>query len=275
LAAMPTPPTPPGDRPPEEIFLENLKLIEKVVAQSCWRSHFTPQETEDFGGHVKVKLIEDDYAVIRKFRGDRDATLRTYLTLVIKRALLDYKDHIWGKWRPSAGLDDVAIRLEKLMVRERYSFEEACEILRTNEGVEMSVAELADLRAKLPHRVPRQPVGEEPLRFEPAREPLPDQRVKEQERETLRRRVFMGLGRAFETLSTEDQLFVKLWVKFSIAEIARIQKVEQKPLYRRMDKILKTLRKALERQGVRREDIKEILGPLESDFYARPKKNHG
>jgi len=56
---------------------------------------------------------------------------------------------------------------------------------------------------------------------------------------------------------------------------ARILKVEQKPLYRRMAKILKTLRKGLEHQGVRREDVKEILGPLEADFHAKPKKNRG
>jgi len=277
LAPMPHP-TPPGNRPPEEIFLENLKYIEQVIAQSCRKSNFSPQEAEDFEGHVKLKLIEDDYAVIRKFRGDNGATLQTYLTWVIKRALLDYKDHIWGKYRESAEakrLGPVAIRLETLMVRDRHSFEEACEILRTNEGIEMSVAELADLRAKLPHRVPPQVVGEDPLQFEPAPGLRPDQQLLENEREAFRRRVYMGLKRALDTLPQNDHLLVKLWIKFSIADIARIRKVEQKPLYRRMDKILKALRKALERQGVRREEIKELLGPLEDDLHAHPKKKNG
>lgn len=270
--------TPPGDRTPEQTFLENLKLIKAVIAQSCRRSNFSFQEAEDFGGHVLCKLIDDDYAVIRKFRGDKGATLQTYLTMVIKRALLDYKDHIWGKHHASAEaqrLGPVAVRLEELMVRDRYSFEEACEILRTNEGVGMSVAELADLRAKLPRRVPKQVVGEDPLQFEPAQELRPDQQLLEKEREAGRRRLYMGLKRGLDTLPNDDHLLVKLWVKFSIADIARIYKVEQKPLYRRMDKILKALERALERQGVRREDIKELLGPLEDDLNARPKKSNG
>src|SRR5947208_11721381 len=39
--------TPPGGRPPEEIFLENLPHIEKVIAQSCRNSKLNPQEAED------------------------------------------------------------------------------------------------------------------------------------------------------------------------------------------------------------------------------------
>lgn len=270
--------TPPGDRTPEQIFLENLTHIEKVIAQSCRNSKFSPQEREDFGGQVKLKLIEDDYAVIRKFRGDNGATLQTYLVLVIKRALLDYKDHIWGKYRASAEakqLGPVAVRLEMLTVRDRYTFEVACEILRTNEGVEMSVAELGELWAKLPHRAPKQEVGEGSLLFEPAKELPPDQELLKKEQEIGRRRVYMGLKRALDTLPNKDHLLVKLWVKFSIADIARIRKVDQKPLYRRMRKIFMDLRKALERQGVRRENIKALLDPLEDDLNARPKKNKG
>lgn len=268
--------TPPGERSPEEIFLKNLDYIEKVIGHRCRNSKLSPQESEDFEQHVKLKLIEDDYAVIRMFRGDKGATLQTYLTLVIKRALLDYQDHIWGKHHVSAEakrLGPVAVRMEILMVRNRYLFEEACEILRTNEGVDMSVAELADLRAKLPHRAPREVVDDAPLVFEPAKELPPDQELLEKERETFRRRVYMGLKRALDTLPSDDHLLVKLWIRFSIADIARIHKVEQKPLYRRMKKILKALGKALERQGVRRENVKVLLGSLEDDLNARPKKD--
>jgi RNA polymerase sigma factor (sigma-70 family) len=270
--------TPPGERSPEEIFLENLPYIEKVIHHSCRNSKLSPQEAEDFEQHVMLKLIEDDYAVIRKFRGDKGATLQTYLATVIKRTRYDYQDHLWGKYHASAEakeLGPVAARLEMLMVRDGYSFEEACEILRTNEGVDTSVAELADLRAKLPHRAPKQIVGEDPLQFEPARELRPDQQVLEEEREAGRRRLYMGLKRGLDTLPKDDHLLVRLWINFSIADIARIRKVEQKPLYRRMEKILKILRKALESQGVRREVIKALLDPLDDDLYARPKKNNG
>ncbi len=86
--------------------------------------------------------------------------------------------------------------------------------------------------------------------------------------------MYIGLQRALDTLPKGDRLLVKNWLKFSIADIARIYKVEQKPLYRRMEKILGSLKNALERQGVRREDAKKLLGPLENNLSARPRKNN-
>jgi RNA polymerase sigma factor for flagellar operon FliA len=40
-------------------------------------------EADDFASHPKLKLIEDDYAILRKFQGR--SSLRTYLTVVIER----------------------------------------------------------------------------------------------------------------------------------------------------------------------------------------------
>ena len=76
---MATLPTPPGDDlTPEQLFLGHLDLIEAIVGH-CYRgSRFKPQEAEDFRGTVMVKLIEDDYAVFRKFQGR--STMKTYLT---------------------------------------------------------------------------------------------------------------------------------------------------------------------------------------------------
>jgi len=62
---MATLPTPPGDLPPEDLFLGHLKLIEEVISHCCRRSHFSREEVEDFGGHVKCRLIEDDHAIWR------------------------------------------------------------------------------------------------------------------------------------------------------------------------------------------------------------------
>ncbi len=79
---MTTLPNPLGGLPPEQFFLGHLKLIEEIVSFCCRRSRFSREEAEDFGGHVKVKLIENDYAVIREFRGR--SSPKTYLTTVIR-----------------------------------------------------------------------------------------------------------------------------------------------------------------------------------------------
>jgi RNA polymerase sigma factor for flagellar operon FliA len=46
----------------------------------------------------------------------------------------------------------------------------------------------------------------------------------------------------------------------SVADIARTLRLDQKPLYRRLETIQATLRTALESRGVHRERASEILG---------------
>jgi RNA polymerase sigma factor (sigma-70 family) len=267
---MATLPSPPGDLPPMDLFLGHLKLIEEIIAHCCRRSHFNREEAEDFGGHVKVRFLEDDCAILRQYQGK--SSIRTYLTVVIKRLLLDYQDHLWGKWRYSAEaerLGPVAMRLERLLGREDRTLDEAVQILRTNEKIEMSEVELRDLAAKLPPRMGRHFVGEERLETEADRTLGPHERMAEKERKGITRRIFMTLQGCLKALPKEDKLLVKLRSEYSVAQIARIQKVEQKPLYRRLTKIYKVLEECLGRHGVRRQDVEEVLGSLNpeiSDF---------
>ena len=123
---MATLPSPPSDLPPMDLFLGHQKLIEEVIAHCCRRSHFKREEAEDFGSLVKIKFLEDDCAILREYQGK--SSIRTYLTVVIKRLLMDYQDHLWGKWRYSAEaerLGPVAMRLERLLQREDVPLDEA------------------------------------------------------------------------------------------------------------------------------------------------------
>lgn len=255
---------PPGGSPYEQMFLDNLPLIEEIVGHCCRKAHFIPQEAEDFRGHVHLKLIGDDYAVFRKYR--ERSSMRTYLATVITNLARDYQDKIWGKWRSSAEAEElgrVAVRLERLLVRDQLSFGEACKILR-GEGVTLSVLELADLRAKLPPRSLRRFVTDVELESKPTQDPGPGEELENKEREAVKRRVYAALFRAVETLSKEDQILIRMWTEFKVSEIARIRGMEQKPLYRRLTKVFAELKKALTRQGIRRKDIEDLLGGLKS-----------
>jgi RNA polymerase sigma factor (sigma-70 family) len=259
---MATLPTPTDDLSPEQLFLGHLELIEEIITHCRRRSRFSPQETEDFRGQVMIKLIEDDYAVFRLFEGRSNMT--TYLTVVIKRLLLDYQDHIWGKWRPSAEaerLGRVAMRLERLLVRDGMSFREACQIL-WGEGVTMSEAELRDLHVKLPRRSLRRFVGEESVESEVSREPRPDEVLEQKEWAADWKRITAKLLRALATLPAEDQLLVRMRTEFKVADIARLRKMDQKSLYRRLEKIYARLEKELERLGARRQDVENLLRSL-------------
>ena len=260
---MATLPKPPGDDlTPEQLFLGHLKPIKEIIAHGCRRSSFSRQEAEDFQGTVMVKLIEDDYAVFRLFEGRSE--MKTYLSIVIGRLLLDYQNHIWTKWRSSAEagrLGPVAEKLERLIVRDGYKFDEACRILQ-GEGVELSESELDEIRAKLPPRFTRRFVAEETLQAMASRELQPDEQFEENKRRTFALRVLRAVHRALQELPAEDRLFVNMRLDLKVADIARLRHLDQKSLYRRLDKAYDKLRKSLERQGIRRKDIEDLLRGL-------------
>ena len=89
------------DLTPEQLFLDNLDLIERTATYVCQRSRLRPEDKEDFVSLVKQKLMDNDYAVLREFER-RNASFATYLNTIIRRLLLDYQNHLWGKWRNSA-----------------------------------------------------------------------------------------------------------------------------------------------------------------------------
>jgi len=264
---MATLPTPPDDGlTPEQLFLGHLKLIEAIIAHCCRRSRFQPQEAKDFQQEVMVKLIEDDYAVFRKYEGR--SSLKTYLTVTIKRQLLDYQNHIWRKWRNSAEaerLGEVAKRLEDLLVRDEVSFDEACQML-LDQGVEASEAELAEIRAKLPPRYNRRFLPEEKLQTMSSPEMRPDERLEQKELAQLGRRIYGTFLRTLQTFPKEEQILVWMRTRLKVVDMARMLRRDPKPLYRQLDKIYEKLQKEMEKQGVRRQDIEDLLRRLQPGF---------
>ena len=53
----------------EALFLAELETTERAIRFACRRASFFGADAEDFGSYVKLKLIENDYGVIRKFEG--------------------------------------------------------------------------------------------------------------------------------------------------------------------------------------------------------------
>jgi RNA polymerase sigma factor (sigma-70 family) len=251
--------------PPDQLFLTYLPHIKRVATHACRKACFSREDTEDFISDVQCKMIEGDYAVFRKFQGK--STLETYLTVVVRRHFQDHLNHIWGKWRPSAEavrLGPLAIQLDRLLHRDGFSLDEAHEILRTNHHIEISLHELAALARKLPRRnPPRRMESDEVLKDYAHEGPDPAETVIDKEERTRCQEILGFLEEAMAPLSDEDALLVRMSVKYKVAEIARILRIEQKPLYPRLDKILKALRRDLEGRGVRPEEIEEILGTSE------------
>ncbi len=250
----------------EATFLEHLPLIERVAESAGRRAGLPSQEVEDFVDEVRVKLIDNDYAVLRKHRGD--SKLTTYLTTVVNNQFKDHCNRKWGKFRHSAAairLGSEAKALERLLVIDRHDLETAIEILKTNHRVETSRKELRDIAAQLPRRksLSRRFVGEEVLvqKASPAREADTERRVVDDERAANAKRIEKALNLALETLNAQDLLILKMYYRdgLTVAAIAAALNLQARPLYSRREKCHAKLRAAFEAQGLTWQEVQDIL----------------
>jgi RNA polymerase sigma factor (sigma-70 family) len=248
---------------PEQLFLSELKHIQSLIDFICRRHRCSHEEAEEFASEAKLRLISGDYAVFRQFEGK--SSLRTYLTIVLNRYFLDFRIHRWGKWRPCAvakRLGPTAIKLDELLSKDGYRFAEACQILQALPGAQITEEELSEIAVQLAVRPPRRLEGEEELQHAPSEEPGAEDRFVDRELQVRKQEVERTLRAAVAALPAQDQLILKMRIEdgFSVADIARTLLLPQKPIYRRLEGILKFLRRRLESLGVRKGEIAGILG---------------
>ncbi len=245
---------------PEELFLSKLPLIERVIASICQRHCVFGDEAEEFDAVVKLKLVDDDYAVLKKFQGR--SLLKTYLTTVIANLFRDHLIKKHGKWRSSKiarTLGPEAIRLEQLLYRDGLDLKQAVEILKRNAGVEPSRDELAAIAAKLPVRERRRFESDAALETLGV-EGEAEERVRDRERAEIVRRLEKALGRALAGLPAEDRLILRMWLQgFTIAAVAKRLGSAQRPLYTRRDRALRQLARDLEAAGLSAEQVRSLL----------------
>jgi RNA polymerase sigma factor (sigma-70 family) len=247
----------------ESLFVDNLPAAEWVLSALARRHALSRDEAEEFGAWAKLRLIEDDYAILAKFRGE--SSLPTYLTVVLSMLFREYRVQEWGRWRPSAAAKRggaFAIRLETLIRRDGMPIAEAGQLLRTSGMTSLSDRELAELVSTFPMRTPLRPVQSEPT--DAPADDRADDLVEVGESVAQASEAKAALDDALETLPTEDRLIVRMHFieSMSIADIARGLALPQKPLYRRLDRALRTLRTTLERSGITRDHIRELAtGP--------------
>ena len=237
-----------AEQTPEQIFLANLSTIDSLVQTVARQRRMTSADAEEFAAIARLRLIEDDYVIIRKFRGG--SSLRTYLTVVIARLALDYCDACWGRWRPSAAarrLGPTAVILERMMVRDDLSFDEAWGTLPAGSlGSDRDA--LRAFAEQLRGKVKRRWVPLDDLEDGHAGMAVP-------EVETLMRedrRVAAALARSLRTLGPEDSRLLKLRFSngMSIPSIARREGLDQASLYRRVAALLRRMRRELESSGI-------------------------
>jgi RNA polymerase sigma factor (sigma-70 family) len=250
-------------------FVLHAPLVEEILRIVCYRHGLRGADSEDFASAARLRLLEDDCAILRKFEGR--SALKTYLTAVIVHLFQDWRNARWGKWRPSAEAKragPLGIRLEQLVVRDGLTLDEAHETLTTNYAMVTSREKIARLAARFPARTGRHMVTDEWLADWPAADAGPEQRLLDRADAQRRTDLSAALAQATRSLAPEDQLILKMRFAdgIGVADIARTLRRDQKQLYRRIDRLLADLRRALATAGFTGPEVIAFLRAFTAGF---------
>lgn len=264
-----------ADTPPDPFnFLTTHRRQIAERARRIGRRQGLPErDLDDFVADVMVKLIEDDYAVLRSFHG-RSRVL-TYISVVILHFAHDELNRRWGKWRPSAQarrLGVEAMALERLLYRDGHTFADS-ERLLLERFPQLRAEDIERLTGQLPAREKRRFDGDELLENLPAAERADNSDVC-LERDTRKLRVLALLRRGLATLDPIWQLAITWRYERGqhAAEIARGLDLETREVYRILEHAKRRLRRFLEAQGI---DAHVALADLGWDLGGERRQRKG
>lgn len=264
---------------PRERLIAEWKTVEILVAMTCRKRGLSDTDADIVATMVMLKLFENDCAAVRRFRAEGGAKFSTYLAKIISNTFGDFCTQKLGKWHASAAAlrrGPVALELERLVYREHCPPDEAIARLQTSHPEvtrEELVAMLSELRVR-PRR--QRTVSLEEATQEVAGADESDVLVVERERRKLSDRV-AGVIRPFlERLPDNDRLMLQYFFEsdMAISDIARMLRVDQKPLYRRREQLLRDLRKEMIAAGITAVEVRDLIGHISenADFGLRNEK---
>lgn len=227
---------------------EDLTLVDQIARSVARSRRLRPQDIDDFAQTVQVRMAARNYHALRRFEGR--SSLRTYLTVVTARMLKDWQNHEFGKWRPSAAAvrsGATAVEIDRLLHRDGRDLEEGIRIVAARTGT--PEADLRRVAESLPRRsgrrlVPIELIADRGVRFV---DPVEQQQV-----DATASAARSALGGAFGALPPEDaRLLMLRFVRHrTVRSLALEAGLEPKALYRRFERILKTVRHRLHARGI-------------------------
>jgi len=247
-----------------ELLTSNLAVIERAIGFAARRYRLDPNDAEEFAAVVKLKLVDNDYAILRAY--EARSSFATYISIVIQRLALDYCIHAWGKWHASAEakrLGTLAIDLEQLLHRDGRTIDEALVILASkHEGITReSLQSIAD---RLPDRAPRhRDVGLEKAESVAVTWPADvEEPIFANERRHASERLSAIMSAVIARLPEDELLILQLRFegRMTVSQIARSLGVDQKLTYRRIEKRMREIRTELERSGIAWRDVLDLIG---------------
>jgi len=250
-----------------DLLIDNLDVIERAIRFAAHRHRLEPIDAEEFGATVKLRLIENDYAVLRAYEGR--SSFRTFISMVVQRMALDYRIHEWGKWHASAEakrLGEQAVELERILQRDGRTIDEALPLLQSRYQ-HVTRDSLQQLAAKLPPRAPRRrSIPLDDAEAETLAHPAgADESLLAGDRRRASKEVSEMMSSALARFGDEDQLILQLRFEqgLTVAQIARTLRLDQKLTYRRIERMMREIRRQLERAGITARDVDDLVGRAE------------
>jgi RNA polymerase sigma factor (sigma-70 family) len=248
---------------PAALLVQQLPLVDQVARAVARKGGSTAADQEEFVCRARLKMVENDYAVLRKFKGE--SLLGTYLRVVLERLFVDERVRKWGRHRTSAParrMGTAAQRIEVLR-RDGLSSEETWTVMTTNEGWTLTRDEFERMVAALPPpKVRPRETDDSALASQPAPGAEADAEVQARERQRMAAHTWQALRCALLRLTKEERLILKMRYleDLTVGAVAKATGLTEKPLFRRFERLLARLRADLESQGVDAGDLEAILG---------------
>lgn len=247
-----------------ELLTSNLAVIERAVGFASRRYRLDPDDAEEFASVVKLKLVENDYAVLRAY--EARSSFATYISIVVQRLALDYCIHVWGKWHASAEakrLGALAIDLEQLIHRDGRTIDEALVILASkHEGITRE--SLQAIAVRLPDRAPRhRDVGLEKAETVAITRPSDvEEPIFANERRRASEKLSKMMSAVIARLPEDERLILQLRFEggMTVSQIARSLGLDQRLTYRRIERRMRGIRTELERDGIAWRDVLDLIG---------------
>ncbi len=128
-----------------------LGLVVHVINHTAETRSFrvSPQDREDLAAEVMLAIVDDDYAVLRRFRGD--SSLATYLTVIARRVVV--REMLKRRTTPSRNSpsgDPMDPRARQTPAAEEriHDRDEVEQLLRSLHGSEADVIRMYHLEGK-------------------------------------------------------------------------------------------------------------------------------
>jgi len=250
----------------EELYHKCLEALPPILRGLGREKRLSPEEVEDLRSEIQVKLLEDDYRVLRQW--DSRSSLKVYLATVVYNLWHDRVRSVKGKILVSVAarrLGPAAKELEVLIGRQGLTFDEAYRAIQPRfPGLTREDAE--EIAAQLKPRPGRRFASEEVVARLPDQEPAGDERLERREKLVEKRKALALMGQRLSELPEQDRMLLVRahaeGVKFS--RIAKSLGLDQRSLYRRNERLLSKLRTEMEQAGIYWENLSEVLGIDES-----------